>query len=878
MPSLNEIWALIAVDPAGLLVIGAALLVALAVGRLVAGGLAELPVTSSAERWLVWILAGCVAVSWTGTILAALALFRWWIVLTALAALVVIALSARRVSRSTGVAVGPLPCQTPKLAVWSIVAFLALAVWLFARPAESYFLVDDSAVYTIGGIVLARDGALLAHSASFWPVNADFARSFHVHNPPGTISRFYGPFYQYFLSGSSLEIGFLPLPKVWSALAVWVLGSARATWGTPLFGVLGLASLYGFMRRSVGWQAALLATVLLGISLPQVWLARYPISEVYAQATLLGGLYLVVLARANQANAALSRRLAFWSATCLGLWTVTRLESVVLLPLLAGLLILVWGRTAWQARGYARTWLAVLALCAAVGLVISVATSRVYLFDQSLRILSPRTAGLAVCAVLLLVAGSSLAWILRRHHARFLQAWDQWAGRWVLLATTVIWLASGLLSLLAVWRGQFVDSVPGWLAFYLSPLGVALGASGILWLLWQQHRSLCDRPELVAVLAIAGFFLVVYAVNPFVARWQPWAIRRLVPLILPVFALGSGALLTSGLGHALKHTGGAGRAWIGIFAAGCLLGQLFLEARVTLPLLFHRELRGYAAQLHAIAGRLPADAVLLFDNGLTAQGLPQAFELVFGRPALALQRTPSGGDEAALDVLIEKALSEKRPVYFVATDGNLAWWPEKWHFTSRGLQSIDTVVLRPPYGRAPGAEDVVARAFTMDLYEIQPRTTGQPAATLTVAADTGSYPFLRSGFYSWDHGADGKTARWTDGDATVALPWPSADPNQNIDFCLQMDIAGGRPVTEPPARLTIEAEGVTVFNDELSMDFAAREIRIPARQIRNLHLDELELRLVSTTWNAASAGDNRVLGVFFYGLRLLPLAACATDG
>jgi len=879
MPSLSDIWAQVAVAPYGLLAVLAELTAALALGRLLAGRLDELPVYSRAERWLVWILVGYIAFSWVGTALAALRLFRWWIVLPVLAVLVVVALLAQRAARPKGTVVSPSALQqTPRLAVWGILTLLGAAVWLFARPAESYFLVDDSAVYTIGGVVLARDGSLLAHPEAFWPVSTDFARSFYTFNISGTISRFYGPFYQYFLGEPALEIGFLPLPKVWSALAVWLLGPARATWSTPLLGVLGLASLYGVVRRTVGWQAALLATLLLAASLPQIWMARYPISEMYAQTTVLGGSYLAVLARENRTNLALSRQLAFWSAACLALWTIIRLEAVVLLPLLAILLLLGWGRTAWLAQGYARTWLPMLMLFSAIGLVISLAVSRFYLFDQSLRILSSRSTQLVVYAVLLLLLGGLIAWRTRQYYTQALQEWDHRVGRWLSSAVAVIWLVWALLALVTLLKGDFANKVPGWLTFYLSPLGVVLAVGGILWLVWQQQSGNRDWPELTALVAVAGILLILYSINPLVAQWQPWAIRRLVPIILPVFALASGTLLASALRYPARSTSGSGRAWMGFgIGACCLLAQVFLEARISQPIVLHRELRGYAAQLQAVAKALPTDALLLFDNGLTALGLPQAFELVFGHPALALQRTPSGETETALDALIEKALSEKRPVFFAATDGDLAWWPEKWDFVSRGAQRIDTVVLRPPYGRAPRTEDIVARAFTMDLYEIRPHTANQPAPAPVLTADAGSYPFLRNGFYGWDQGVNGKIARWTDGDASVVLPWPSADPGQNAQFCLQIDIAGGRPTAEPPAQLTIQAEGVPVFNGELSKDFAPHEIRVSAQQIRNINLSELELRLISTTWNASGIGDNRVLGVLFYGLRFLPIDACVTD-
>ena len=357
MPTLSEVGALAALDWRGVVTLLGILAGLLALGWLLAGRLASLSVHSTGERGLVWLLVGTVGFSWVGVILAALRLFRWWALLLALLGAILV---ARRVIRDNESGTASSPTPTPKLAAWAVLAVLGIALWLFARPAQSYFLVDDSAVYTLGGIILARDGSLLTKTGEVLPVTADFARSFYVHNQSGTLSRFYGPFYQYLIGTPELELGFLPLPKVWSALMVWLLGATYATWATPLFGVLGLATLYGFARRTVGWQAALISALLLTVSLPQIWFARYPISEMYAQATLWGAFYLALLARTEHGDRRLARQLAFWSAACLALWSVTRLESVVLLPLLAVVLLVGWGRVAWSQDGHARTWLATL--------------------------------------------------------------------------------------------------------------------------------------------------------------------------------------------------------------------------------------------------------------------------------------------------------------------------------------------------------------------------------------------------------------------------------------------------------------------------------------------------------------------------------------
>jgi hypothetical protein len=444
-------------------------------------------------------------------------------------------------------------------------------------------------------------------------------------------------------------------------------------------------------------------------------------------------------------------------------------------------------------------------------------------------------------------------------------------------------------------RGRFVNSVPEWLTYYFSPLGLTLALGGVACAVWMGLRrapspgdeasaealgesqvgGLDPRSsEVMALLLVAGLLLAAYSLNPLVSRWQPWAVRRLAPIILPALALSSAVLLVSplrlrGRAHnsALVWTGSA-------LAVVLLLAQLALQARPVVPFLAHRELGGFATQIEAIAEKLPPGAVLLFDDGPTGGGLPQVFQLWFGHPALAVTETPQGAAAAALDSLVETALAEGRRIFFVATDGALNWFPARWDFVEYGSWQVETTVLRPPNGRSPRSDDIVDRSYIMDFYEILPARSGAASASVRVDAGEGSYPYLREGFYGWDLGEAGAIARWTDGRGEIVVPWPSPDPRRPTDLCLRLSVAGGRPGDAEPATLTIEAEGVAVFSETLSKDFAPREITIAARQLRNTGLDQLELELVSPTWKPA-AGDDRDLGVLFYGLDVAPAEECA---
>ena len=277
----------------------------LLLGWLIAGRLLRASLDNLLEQLIGAGLVGFISLSWVGAILASVSLFRWWAVLLCM---VVLAVTVRWFCRNLAVDRGHrrlLP--EPKWAGIVLLLVLGFAACLFAQPAQSFYLADDSSVYTLGGVLLARDGTWWAHLNSFWqnwsPVtgmaNYDHSATtasanFYIADidlyrrliygisyseTNGTLTRFIGGFYQWTIMNPIYEVAFLGLPKVWTAFSVWLLGTANACCATPWMGWLGLASFTMVIRRTANWRASLIATLLLALSLPQIWFSRYPISE-----------------------------------------------------------------------------------------------------------------------------------------------------------------------------------------------------------------------------------------------------------------------------------------------------------------------------------------------------------------------------------------------------------------------------------------------------------------------------------------------------------------------------------------------------------------------------------------------------------------------
>jgi hypothetical protein len=859
------------------------LLLCLGLGWGVAGRLGRLVTCSLLERLFLYWLLGIVAVSWIGTALAGLGLFRPWLLVVLLLLLIGAVRWHQRRSGMASIDTFQVSQPEPRWVQALLVALLILAAWIFARPAESFFLFDDSSVYTIGGVLLARTGSLLAHQDAFWQSTQSLTRQLYTVDLFGLIARYYGPFYEWLPASQTMEIGFLPLTKVWIALSTWLSNPGYAAWATPFFGVTGLALLYALVRRLFNWPAALGAALLLGSSLPQIWFARYPISEMYTQVFWLGGLYLAVLARQNAGRRLLGQHLAFWSALTLAALTVLRFEGGLLLFAAATILLLSWARVpeAWPRFG--RTWSLTLVMAGLFGVALSAGLARHYFFAQTVATLTPMRTQAAILGLLAICGGT--AWLLaRRENFGILLSWLKRLAPWLPLALGAGWLAWLLIAAAQITALGLSGDLAGWLVQYWTLPALLLGVAGAAWLLWQQARR-GTRPELNVLLGLAILLLLGYAVAPLVAPLHPWAMRRLVPMVFPALACSIAGLLTAPLSYLGRQpvSTGLSRAWYRGAAAlgiGVLLVQAVALGRISYPLLWHEELQGYWQQLQATAGTLPQGAVLLFGDGDDGAHVMQALDLLFGHPSFTLSQELTAATPPDLNEVIKNAYAKGRRVFLIQTGDHLHWYPSDYQLVGAGEHNIQTTVLRPATGRPPEASDIVPRTFRFDIYEVLPKTASSDTIAVTnpplaFSAGAGGYPYLRDGFYGWDMGANAQIGRWTDGDGQMVLPWPDSDRTSPASFCLKLQVAGGRPETESPVQLQVVAEDRPIFEQTLSRSFEPEQLFIPVTALANRNQPQLEIRLDSATWQPAGNVDGaRHLGVLFYGLQLLPIDGC----
>ena len=846
-----------------LLLLGCAVLGYAALGRRlwrVEGGLAR--------AFCLATLAGILLFSWVGVLLAALGLFRPWIV--ALLVGLLMALAVYRIIHQRPKTPLPIILSTLRpnwTSLLGVGLFLVLA-WLYAQPAETFLVIDDASIYTLGGIALARDGSLWHQSIPPWTVTADLMRGLFQINPSGMITRYVGSFYQHTFGGQELEIGFLPLPKVWTALCCWLFGAKRAMIGSSVFGLASILAFWHLLKRSLGPIGSGVATLALALCLPQIWYAHYPLSEIYAQALLFSGLLMLLIARQSEEEDQ-ARLFIILSALSLGLLTLVRFEALLILAPLAFFAAWAWRTPTIQSKALRNYWLTTLGISCLVSLAIAVATSRFYLFDQTLGTAPPETVRMLLALALAcvpLVLGCALLSRKRPELAAMYWGRVRTKARAIIAALWALALVIGLSYGLSQPWGE---TLPHWLIQYLTPSGLVLSLTGLGVCLVSRNREE-DSVEITALLGTAALFAALYTLRPMVVPIHPWAMRRLVPLVLPALALGLGALAQALVQYSSDlTTGHRPRVIISRFLICAVISlQIYLIWHVAEPIADHREMAGLWDQLFELDKSLAPDAAVLFDSGEIGQALAPTMELAFDRPSFALRDTTN---QEIIAQLVSTAYDTGLRTYLVSTTGSVIWNNADWLLLPAGGHWIEVPRLGRVDGRPPNDGDLFMARYALDIYEIVPAKTVDsvlaPGEVWTLPESSGTALYLRSGFYPPEF-TDTGAFRWTAPEALLELPWPA--DQESADFCLRLSIAGGRPGDEAPAQVVIHAEGRLLDERTLPNDYAPTQIDIPVHSLRNTGDPDLEITLSVNGWSPVDygSGDARDLGIALYRLSL----------
>jgi len=791
---------------------------------------APLPLTGP-ERLFVRAFIPIAAVSWTGIALAEVSAFTPARVLALAGPLTLGAwwLSARDL---VGARVGDALRRAAHLGLG---AALLLGALLFARPGEYLIEGADASVYLAIGRSIERTGGLAppdrlvtgpSPATRDALLAADTAWPHALSRFPGGIH--VGP------NQPRLTFEFFHLLPVWIAAFAALAGPRGAYFVNVAFALLAVWTTWLIGRRAWSAGAGTIAAVLLASSFGEIWYARIAASEMLAQWLLLAAALFTLLSRD-----APSRTVAACAGVAVGLAGFTRIDALLLLvPLASAWLILARRRNLLPGAWW---WY---------------------------------TASLAIAGghALLHAVTLSAPYTMRLAHDAWVAAAAVVSPRWPLLlagAAAATAAAAGVLRLL-----------PARARLPVVALVMVLGPAALSPNVTANASQLFTRAGVVAM--VVGFGLIVVGdarvrllplTAPFACEavlWLAWHektiwpddFRRLVPAVLPL-----GTLFIAGLTVRLGRLGARWRRSVWLLPAG--LGAAWLvQAR---PVLVAPPMQCVHAQLEALAGRMPEDAIVLTDASLPGH-VSLALQSTFGRDGVrVVPRVPP----ETLRRFIDSAAAGGRRVV-VALGGYTVDLPRRfWRSDFEGLHvapaGVGPLVITT-LARSADAFPAVVRTSNLEveLYEVG-STRPPAAATPPVVVDLGARDFAYAvgGFHPPEWMVT-TFARWTSGQGRIFIPRVMPPPGGAMAIVVRL--AAYRPpnVSTPKVHLTLDGLDV---GDITGAAPTFTEYRFPVGPSVLARLTDGDSILVmrSDTFVPSQTGasaDGRVLGVAVDWVRL----------
>ncbi len=624
----------------------------------------------------------------------------------------------------------------------SLMALLFLGVSAVVSPPPFEYVVGgrDHGVYVNTGVHIARTGGILVYDEALAAVPPELRDVLIRPETRLWQSGFPGPWSDGIrLTGLTIrdkDAGVM-LPHAFhlfpALIAVfYAVGGIKLALFTNLFlGMLGSVAIYLVGRRLFGPVVGLLTLFLLLLSVSQMWYMRYPSAEMLLQPLFWGGLLTAVFTLEQE-----NRLTAVLTGVCFGLMHLAKMDTVLIPVLLFIFLIHLWVQQ--RLRPVFR-WLLVPYLLLSIQAVLhGVFIATIYFLDQSIRVLFPEfmaekaieavagvtdpqevvtrlfAANWQVLSAVLLVGGV-LVWLLRIAQPRITETMLRLSQRRQLIRKSAVVGMGGMVLLTAV-VGTVGEINTFGTAFwslhltqlYMTRLGMFLGIVGIFYLIY----TIQTETERFVMLMVLGNVLPFYVLGSGTAGDHFWVIRRFVTITFPLFFMGIATLIWVARPRSQKW-------WpVSVVPLG-ILGVMVLGLwQHTGPMLQARDYQGMSTQLQQLNETFPEDAVLLMMNGNQAQRLNLPLWIQFDKTVFTIREEVV--DDPLLQTAVSFWVSQGRPVYWLAVNGNKAPAWSGWNANFSHTFTVDTPLVETPLGRIPKETGTYHVQF--DVYQLLPQT------------------------------------------------------------------------------------------------------------------------------------------------------------
>jgi len=743
------------------------------------------------------------------------------------------------------------------LAVGLLLALLALGFgWLL--PAYDLTLAgSDGSVYLAAAHQLAAGGHLQHHDALVTEMTSDERTVLFEQTAEGRLP---GGIPLLDPVAGRVSFSFYHLLPAWLAFGLKTTGRDGDLRVWSLFPVLSLCSSFLLGSRLGGKPLGLALCLAQLCFLPQAFFVRFPSSELLAQALFLAGLAFLVVRLGRGAPVRLQDAAAagvLWGALCL-----SRVDSIPFLWI--GLTLAAFGcRRGGLAANAWFVSMAWIVACSSLALHHQFSTDS-YMHLPAMALLGGRLAravpGLATEPWGRVVVLSIAVTIVAASHRSGRGAAERLRPFQIVRALCALPAAAILVHFGSQWHWVAVARHVEWMAWYATPGGLAVLAAGLVFGSLRWLRSAAEPgPRLGLALLLGPAFC--YLVNPMVTRTQPWAARRFVPMVFPLFLLLSllgWRALADWLWRDRQRLGALTQAAVFVGIAVTLHAQ---SARVVLP--------GVAVpvreQLRELARTIPERALVLVSDQDAGLHLQTAFQYVLRRETLLLPL--ADGSEPRSEAVVAGYLGRqmakgRRLVLLLAQEDTRAGsLLRSFGLSLRATGSVEYVQL--PFTRKERFPPRVrVGQLNCRVYELQPVARAPSWREIRIGDVDQDAAVVMEGFHAAereDTEAGERPYRWTGPVARLSLP-PVAEAWLLLDTW--------RPPSAPPAQVEVEVDGIRV--EGIRYGRQGRQclrLRLPPEPVAANRI--VTLRANTFSMNALQiSSDARPLGVRVFALSI----------
>jgi len=250
-----------------------------------------------------------------------------------------------------------------------------------------------------------------------------------------------------------------------------------------------------------------------------------------------------------------------------------------------------------------------------------------------------------------------------------------------------------------------------------------------------------------------------------------------------------------------------GAALYGLAISFCILHFAFLIA-TNRPIYAHTEYAGAVAQLRELAGRFtPGQDVLLMRGGAPiyaeSRDVPDLvatpLRFGYGLDAFAVKSTTPGKYADALAAHARPWHERGRSVYLLLSASGASLALPGFALEPVGSFTLDLPEFEQLTDQKP--RNVARLSLPLTIYRAVPTDPGSVAAPPPPLTPS-DFAAQVVGFYRPERRPDSSAYSWTNGDATLRLPWLAAATPAELSIELA---AGPRPAQLGPARVCLSA-------------------------------------------------------------------------